>query len=324
MTPSQHLARLTALFPKFWHQYERLRSDAARLRRWPSWCYCPLAGAYAIVSGGGSNRVPRERTSLIGELGAVAAWRPSKGIYRFDADLAAALVSTPLERDLPPGVLERLPEWCVWVDPVAGLPGFFAFLEHDANDRRSELRIAIDNGGTLAQVIVHLEHGTLSDGVAAAFLEGAALEALRSGRAVPSLTGSAPQVARSIAPFVSLLLYLCSEEPDVTGKEPLQHPNRRARATGAQAESVWMVGERVGSAVREARSHADSDGEGVHSSPRAHVRRAHWHTYWTGTRGAQTARCRWLVPILVGAGETIPTRHEVVVVADANEMGGSK
>jgi len=22
---------------------------------WPEWCYCPLAGAYAVVSGGGSN-----------------------------------------------------------------------------------------------------------------------------------------------------------------------------------------------------------------------------------------------------------------------------
>lgn len=313
MTPSAHLARITALFPKFWKRYDEFRADRARAGNWPQWCYCPLAGAYAVVSGGGSNRVSPDRAHLVGELGALAAWRPTKGIYRFDADLAAALASTPLDRELPADVLLHLPEWCVWIDPVAGMPGFFAFLEHDAGDGRCELRLLLDDGDSLTQVIVHLGRGTLLDGLESMALEAAAQHALATGRAVPTIPREqlAPAVAL-VAPLVSLLLYLCSEEPDLGNREPPQHPSHRSRATGAQGETVWQVGERVGAALMAAAGAASEAQGGIHAGPRPHVRRAHWHTYWTGPRGGQrTARARWLSPILVGAGETVATVHRV-------------
>ena len=148
MTPAEHLARITALFPKFWHQYDAFRAHRDTLDGWPSWCYCPLAGA---------------------------------------------------------------------------------------------------------------------------------------------------------------------DEPDWSGREPPKHPSSIARSTGAQGETIWLVGERVGAALREANGASSDDIGGSHASLRAHVRRAHWHTYWTGARGAQTARVRWLSPILVGAGDTVVTRHDVGV-----------
>jgi hypothetical protein len=313
-SPVPHLTRISRLFPKFWRQYESFRADRDSLGGWPPWCYCPLAGAYAIVSGGGSNRVPLDSAHLVGELGAVASWRPTKGVYRFDPDLAAALVTTPLDRELPPGVLERLPEWCVWIDTVAGLPGFFAFLEHDAGDRRAELRLAIDQGDSLFQLIVHLDRGTILDGLRAMSIEGAANMALRTGLAVPPAIGEEhlPAVARLAAPFVSLLLYLCADEPDLGGRQPPEHPSLSKRTTGAATETVWAVGERVGAALRSAATATPEDpAGGTHASPRPHVRRAHWHTYWTGQHGAQVARCRWVAPILVGAGETVVTTHGV-------------
>jgi hypothetical protein len=315
-TPQRHLTRIAALYPKFWRRFEGFRDDrGCGISDWPSWCYCPLAGAYAIVSGGGSNRVPIDRAHLVGELGAVAAWRPTKGIYRFDLDLAAALVSTPLDRELPTGVLERLPEWCVWIDPVAGLPGFFAFLEYDAGDGRTELRLAIDNGEDLSQLIVHLGKGSILDGLEAMVLESAANMALQTRVAVPVVGKEAlSSAALYVAPFVSLLLYLCADEPDLGDRQPPKHPSQSKRTTGAATETVWAVGERIGAALRAASNATSGEpADGTHASPRPHVRRAHWHTYWTGPRGAQQTRCRWLAPILVGAGETVPTMHDVDV-----------
>jgi hypothetical protein len=315
-TPQRHLTRIAALYPKFWRRFEEFRDDrGCGISDWPSWCYCPLAGAYAVISGGGAAKVPLDKAHLIGQMGAVAAWRPSKGIYKFDPDLAAALVSTSLDRDLPPGVLERLPEWCVWIAPVAGLPGFFGYLEHDANCGRSELRLAIDDSGcALTQIIVHLDRGSLLEGVDAALLEGSANAAMALDQAVPpinsEISGGVAEIASS---FVSLLLYLCSDEPDFGGRNPPKHPRYQRRALGANGETEWNVGERIGSALRADRSQNRGDAGGTHASPRAHVRRAHWHTYWTGHRGAQQARCRWLAPILVGAGETVPSIHNVDV-----------
>jgi len=95
-----------------------LADRGTKLPDWPAWCYCPLAGAYAVASGGGPNTVDAEGASDIARLGAVAAWRHTRGVYMVDHDLLTALLDTPIER-VPPSVLEALPDWCVYV----ALPG---------------------------------------------------------------------------------------------------------------------------------------------------------------------------------------------------------
>ena len=62
---------------------------------------------------------------------------------------------------------------------------------------------------------------------------------------------------------------------------------------------VWLVWRSLGARLRQAR---ENNG-GEHASPRAHVRRAHWHSYWMGTRDEQQLSLKWLHPILVGVGD---------------------
>jgi hypothetical protein len=68
---------------------------------------------------------------------------------------------------------------------------------------------------------------------------------------------------------------------------------------------------RLGAALRRAyqREQLDRD-EGVsggRSRPRAHIRRAHWHTFLAGP-GRTERRVRWLPPIAVNVedGATLP------------------
>ena len=117
----------------------------------PTGASCPLAGAYALVSRGrttgSGNRADVEH---VGILGALAAWRVTQGIYRFDPTTFDALWETPVTGDIPTEVLFHLPEWCVYIPTPDRswrgdtLHGFFAHLEHDANDRRTELRFVLD------------------------------------------------------------------------------------------------------------------------------------------------------------------------------------
>jgi hypothetical protein len=61
--PRQHLAAAGKRHPGAWRKYDSFRQDLGRdgFPGWPEWCYCPLAGAYAIVSGGGDARIsPQE------------------------------------------------------------------------------------------------------------------------------------------------------------------------------------------------------------------------------------------------------------------------
>jgi len=319
---SLHLQRLASLFPKFWRKFDELRAmRGAGLPEWPTWCYCPVAGAYAIVSGGGENHVPFERAHLVTELAALAAWRPTKGIYRFDEELAAALLETPVSGDLPREVLFRLPEWCVYVETPWLAPethGFFVHLEWDAGDGRAELRMLLDQDQRLLPIILHLVDGTLEDAIRAFEAEAASQWAKAGSPAWLGPRSVAAELMPIARPLLSLMLYLCSDEADFGGRKPERpRPKKTKKGTrmaSPDAPTVWDVGVRIGAALRAARGEERAESEGgTHASPRPHVRRAHWHTYWTGPKASQRPVVRWLSPMLVGVskGETVATVHRV-------------
>ena len=65
--------------------------------------------------------------------------------------------------------------------------------------------------------------------------------------------------------------------------------------------------------------HEPSTGQpGGHASPRPHIRRAHWHSYWVGQKSQPEARSvvlKWLPPIPVNVLDTedlTPTARDVV------------
>lgn len=313
----QHLTTIAQAYPKFWKTYDRIFEGRGRdLPDWPRWCHCPLAGAYGVVSGGSDEPLSTMRLLQVSQVGALAAWRPTKGIYRFDPDLGRALVETPIEGELPREVLHRLPEWCVYVETeglVEGLHGFFAHLEWDANDGREELRLLLDGDTGLLPIALHLVPGGL-----VASIEAFEREALAQWAAHGAQPWMQPppmptrKLVTTIAPLVSLLLYLCSDVPDYGDREPPAHPSRKGHKTATEPRA-WDVGVRIGAALRSAQRASGEAGEGgTHASPRAHVRAAHWHLYWTGPKTtSQRLVVRWLSPILVGGGETVATVRKV-------------
>jgi len=137
-------------YPTAWQAAEGFRRDKGQQNfDWPDWCYLPLAGAYAVVSGGGANRVPLHKIGDVSRLGAMMEWRMTQGIYRFDPAVYEAVRDTPLGGELPVQAIMQLPEWCVYVetpDMTLGdrpLYGFWAHLEHDMNAGRIELRLLL-------------------------------------------------------------------------------------------------------------------------------------------------------------------------------------
>lgn len=320
--PVQLLTELSHEFPKFWRHYETMRAARGQgLPDWPTWCYAPLSAAYAIVSGGGDNSIPLEKMTYVGAMGALAAWRPTKGIYRFDPDLAKELVDTPLTGEMPREVLYRLPEWCVYVETAGfhkDVLGFFAHLEWDTHDGRTELRLLLDQPDKLVPVALHLVPGDLEASLRAFEAEAAYQASRVNGLILPSMS---KQFAERLAPLLSLVLYLCSDQPDFgdADRRP-EHPKARKTNKGmklqaAEAPTTWNVGVRIGAALRKARANSPSNliATDSHASPRAHVRRAHWHTYWTGPKDTeQKPKLKWLSPILVGAeDELVATIHPV-------------
>src|SRR4051812_19272818 len=152
LRPGRILGSFSRLYPDAWKQVDEFRANRQGLGNWPDWCFLPLAGAFAIVSRG-RTVPPGASVQHVGILGALAAWRVTQGIYRFDPTVLDALWETPVTGDIPTEVLFHLPEWCVYIPTPdrrwhgAELHGVFAHLEHDVNDRRAELRLVLDVTG---------------------------------------------------------------------------------------------------------------------------------------------------------------------------------
>ena len=143
LRPGKILTAFGRLYPQAWQQVDQFRAGRKEPGTWPDWCFLPLAGTYAIVSKG---KAPPNQLHHIGILGALAAWRVTQGIYRFDPTTFDALWKTPVTGDIPTEVLFHLPEWCVYIPTPdqswhgAKLHEFFAHLECDMNKRRTELQ----------------------------------------------------------------------------------------------------------------------------------------------------------------------------------------
>lgn len=319
--PKQHLIDAGKRWPHAWRLVDEMRAERGKgLPDWPEWCFLPLAGAYAIVSGG--RQLSIQEVGNVSILGALAAWRPTQGIYRFDPDVFAAVWDTPIEGDLPIDVLYRLPEWCVYIETPgkryfgSDLHGYFAHLEYDVNHGNAELRFLLDTEQHLTPLSLHLVPGGLNASLQA-FLDRARVEGIIAG--FGDVMANAPsdaiqQLADTVAPLVSLVLYLCSqaaEYRDARGmdRQPTrptpQKTKRGERLFPPDQPTVWETAFRVGARLRQAKQQAQSGG-GERAPVRPHIRRAHWHTYWVGPRSDPSQRkaiLRWLSPIPVGFGD---------------------
>ncbi len=308
--PIDHLEAVSRDYPGVWRDYDNMLAGRGRdLPDWPSWCFAPLAAAYAVVSGGGE--VEFRKLPDIGRVGALAAWRPTQGIYRFDPTLLDELRATPVTGDLPVEHLQRLPEWCVYVElprETWGMHGFFAHLESDANDARPELRLLLDFDDGLLSIPLHLV-GSIPRAIDAALAE-----AVSNGLSYIA-PGTTESLTKKLAPLVSVLLYLCSEDAEMRPTRgrgtvrPAMKPTKDGppRMPPAKALEVWETGFRLGAALREAIARSEEEGG---ASVRPHVRRAHWHSYWRG-EGRSERIVKWLSPILVGGGPEKATVRDV-------------
>jgi hypothetical protein len=225
----------------------------------------------------------------------------TKGIYRFDPTLYAALIDTEMSGNIPDEILMRLPEWCLYIETpglmypgMSGsqLPMFGAWVSHciflDAPPLLSILPDTDDDSALLPETLLipldnmPVEHA-VQKGSRTAWGKG-------KGHA-PVAPGEAEPVAELLKQIINLVLYLCADETEYTRnglaarpKNPVPVKTRRhgQRIYPADGLTTWDVGVRLGAALRAAHAQSGHDSTGEGHSPRPHIRRAHWHTFVSG------------------------------------------
>lgn len=204
---------------------------------------------------------------------------------------------------------------------AAGKTGLF-----DKNGPMSLAPIVLRLGGDLEKCL-EMERGRVERELEKNFVNDPELARHKSDL----LDWTMGQQNNLVRPAISLLLYLCSTEPDVKPLDPLRglrnervKTKKGMRNFGPAEPLVWEVAYRIGTSLRQAREAAESGerGEGTHASPRPHIRCAHWHHFWTGPRASITEEqptqrkliLKWVPPtaVALGKGEAvIPTVHPV-------------
>ena len=313
MTPDDYIRDVLSRHPQAVEDeklFLRGRGTELPAEDWPEWCGLPMAAVHAMLSAESSNPLGIARE--LPQLTAALLWRRSRIIYRYDPTLEAELAQQPLEGDLPRDALYTLPYHCVYIERRVTLrrtpyEGFFAWMEYDIPHRTPELRLLYlpkSDSEPISQPVIL--SGTLDD--AAKALGQSAIE--RGGDMMtPSLRSmmqhnGAPTIVPGdeIRAAINLLLYLCSEAPDIPDAEEIRTKRSRYYDGTPKRPATADVGPRIGAALRQAASSPAPEyrpeAQHGHASPIPHIRRAHWHHFWAGARNSQDRRLilRWLPP----------------------------
>lgn len=330
--PRAHLNAISKCYPEAWRWSDFFRADRKnRGPDWPSWCFLPMGAWHAIVTFGLPKNAHFSKMYDLGKISALGAWRATQGVYRFDPTLFESIIQTPVSGDLPHEILFKLPEWCVYIETPGMdylgyvMHGFFAHLEWDVNKNRPELRLLIDTAEGLNVLPLHLGPWSLAESLKKMHQESV-LNAHAFGLPIDSAF-SIEDHAAGVEPLLSLLLYLCSQNAEIgdgilrPSAPSLTKTKRGLRLFSPNKPTIWEVGIRIGSALRAATNinRGDNSPNGVGSSPRAHIRRAHWHGFHTGPKTTAEGNnipasqrpftLKWLPPIAVNVDnlENLPT-----------------
>lgn len=347
--PVQYMNYVMRQFPYMAKQVDFYRAERGKkFPLWPNWCFMPVSlWLDMIITQYDPTKMRSPRTGDTPLLSAVGTWRYSQGIYKVDPDLMEGLVGTSIAGKLPSEVFLRLPEWCVYVETPGltwtdGQPlfGFWAHLQWDAETERIVLHFLLDCTGSLRIFAIYLGNCTVLEAVNKSIVLGTNKYWSRLGHEafkasdkfiidwemeearereypIPQFTPEEiKQTAQHLSPLISILLYLCSEEPEIDDlKQPGLSPSypkpektkKGMRFFPPDKPRIWSVGTQIGAQLRTAiLSDSKQKETGIPSgrSVRAHIRRGHWHGYWLGPRsGERRFVYRWISPLLVGGYE---------------------
>lgn len=332
------LKKITEQYPKAWEQMEMFHSEngSPQLGSWPDWCYAPMSAALAVASKGYDlNKLPIDirmgMTSVAQAIFAIAPWRLSKEVYVIDEDLKNLLFEQDGELDVPDEILLQLPYPCFYVElpntyyRADKIHGFFVTLEYDVNNGDKELKpVFLTDDGDIFSYSIHIGAKTIEESVD--MLDKQALENTNGDKELKRLALRAMQDSAETKIFLKqilqVILYILAQNAEITPSSEQSFITKRGKTVKDKYSEIrkWDVGIRVGAAIRQQKAKEQSRKkeykESEHQSPRPHMRRGHWHHFWTGPKAQPEERkliLKWLSPMAIAANpEDMPiTFHEV-------------
>lgn len=330
IAPLEAVKKMTLAHPNIWDTIDTLVKVPEDEIQWDrKICYCPISAAIAALS------VDSDMLTAFGQASfaaALAAWRRGKYIYQFDETLASEVILTVEDMVIPAEILYHMPSQCLFISlPTAenktpDYPsGFFAHIESDTNTGERELRIhyITQSGILLTQYIVHLiPDGTISDGINAAIAEIRKNTYNNIYQPIGEHISDYLNKARTLTiQAVQLILYICAENAEITENEAQAKIYRKSNKILDKYREIrkWDVGVKTGIILRrnESKRNYTPDSQSANENAsgikkRSHLRRAHWHHYWTGSGDDKKLILRWINSTIINPDEGDETPATII------------
>lgn len=325
--PLQLLKHISKRYPNVWEYMEQIHQSNGQdgYPSWPHWCYAPMAAALAIATQQNKNLFGQlQAVSDAQQIDALAPWRISKEVFIIDESLEQMLFQQADDTSVPAEILMQIPYPCFYIQfhhfefQNRTISGAFVHLEYDVNNDSSELRIlfTFSNGSTLGFPI-HINAGNLENSEHITVQE--AIDTIGTDSPLNALRGMMQTennaIKIALGKVLQIVLYLCAQNAEISpNKEQSTVYKRGKKIRDSYAEiRKWDVGVRIGAAVKASvqsgASNSQSKEHSTHASPRPHMRRGHWHNFWTGSKSAPSERklvLKWVAPTFIGERDDTP------------------
>lgn len=304
MSPENHVSTLMRSLGISSRDIDRVRSGH---EKWPKWCFAPFATwATSVVRSRRDLQKVKDLTCAI----TVIPWRYSRSVYRFDSDVYRELIATPFSGELPGEVLLRLPEWSIFVEMQdEAVSGVFVSLEY-VSAGKVELRFVFCAGDRLIPFYINLSAGTIEKSFEESLMEYEKV-AGGSDKVKAEYAELLGEDLSLVKKALSLVLYVCSDEAEIRDRDaPDWEPafprpkvtKGQERLFPADRNRVVDVGRELGAMLREGAAKSEPSAP-TGRTVRPHLRRGHWHGFWTGprkeNRDQQKFFLKWLPPVFV-------------------------
>ena len=241
------------------------------------------------------------------QISMMHAWGYGKGVYDIDTTIGDSVIESSID-SIPQEILERMPYDCL-------------FIPYKVNDCVGVFFHRIVVGSQVGFGFLMVKSGwPFRSATEPDFTAGVVDLDITTNIDSIFANKSASQVSdpATFRAYLNLLLLLCCKNVDIVGRTTSRPGPSFDKRTGSPLVTSdvrhWDVGSRQGAALRASyASQTQTEQIAGHASPRAHVRRAHWHHFWTGPKDSVDRKLalNWVAPVLVGIGETVETHHAV-------------
>lgn len=259
--------------------------------------------------------------NVVSMIQAYYMWTVGKVIYQFDAFLLDELSKSAIDK-LPTEVLHNLPYHCFYVkaefalelsDGVEKCVGFWVY--KDTHNNKNELCILVDALCSDGEYGIHLIRLNLEFNALTKAIDGSNTKFTDPDYNERKHT----MFLRDVCKFIGAILYICSDRPDIqhTPSANSDKERKKDKKNVFKDPVIYECGYRISSMLQSRVSNTLASGHHEHQKGKApHIRRAHWHTYLTGSVEEKKRILKWISPILINIenGECIATIKPVKAV----------